>query len=69
MTMGPHDLLIGWKAISRHMQKSPRQLQTWAKYDGLPVVKYGRGRNVVITPHLIELWLMERGKRRRDGNS
>ncbi len=54
--------LVGWQAIAAAVRLQPRTLRTYRRY-GFPVFRWGR--HVVTTLHMIELWLVDRERKKR----
>jgi hypothetical protein len=61
--IGRPRLLRTWAGISEYMGLSERQLQRYAKQEGLPVHRLGR--HVVMVPEALSSWLIVREKEQR----
>jgi hypothetical protein len=57
-------LLRSWKEIADYCRKSERSLRRYQKFSGMPVCRFGRF--VTASPNMIDVWLMQREKMRRE---
>jgi hypothetical protein len=64
LTASPPRLLLGWSQISYYCGKSPRTLRRYRRTMGFPAYRWGRG--TVSSPALVDSWLVEVARQKRE---